>query len=188
MELAEPIELINRKLADYYGITDAGNPIWRVVWSDDQREKKLSKFTPEGLELIHPKVMEFKKYPYIKERWVLERLVVVPIQQQKELPVGIISYEPMWQFCVANTGEYAPPTIAAAKFIVDTVYAALGKASLGPKYRDPEAGSIEERKERVKLLEEQLFGDESSLALKTVTGEAVAYTGEPKIQSTEGVK
>lgn len=175
MELAEPIEEINRKLIDYYGKTDAGNAIWRVVWSDDQREKKLTDFTPEGLQLIHPQVIEVKKYPYIKERWVLERLVIIPIQQMRELPVSPYSYEPMWHFCIAETGEYAPPTIAAAKFIVDTVYAAMGKASLGPKYKDPtEDNPIESRRADIKKLEEQLFGDESGLEGKThLTGEGI---------------
>lgn len=174
MELAEPIEEINKKLIDYFGKTDAGNAIWRVVWSDDQREKKLSKFTPEGLELLFPQVMELKKYPYMREKWVLERLVIVPVQQMHELPVAPVSYEPMWQFCDPNTGEYAAPTIAAAKFIVDTVYAAQGKTSLGPKYKDESSGSLEERRARVKQLEEELFGDESGLEGKThLTGEGI---------------
>jgi hypothetical protein len=50
------------------------------------------------------------------------------------------------------------------------------------KYVDEEAKNpMEAQKERIDKLQEELFGDESSLLLRTVTGEAVAYTGEPKI-------
>jgi hypothetical protein len=175
MELAEPIEEINKKLVDYYGLeTSTGRPMWRVVWSEDQYEHRLTTHTPEGLQLIHPQVMLMKKYPYIQEKWVLERLVEVPIVNERELPASKLSYEPMYQFVYPNTGNYKPPTIAASKFIVDTVYAALGKVSLGAKYKDPTSGSIEERRARVKQLEEELFGDESGLEGKThLTGEGI---------------
>ncbi len=175
MELAEPIEEINKKLVDYYGLdSNTGRPMWRVVWSDDQREKRLTTHTPEGIQLMYPQVMELKKYPYIKEKWVLERLVIVPIVNERELPTSKLSYEPMYQFVNPNTGGYKPPTIAGARFIVDTVDAALGKVSLGAKYKDENTGSLEERIERVKKLEEELFGDESGLEGKThLTGEGI---------------
>jgi hypothetical protein len=45
---------------------------------------------------------------------------------------------------------------------------------LGAKYKDPTSGSIEERRARVKQLEEELFGDESGLEGKThLTGEGI---------------
>lgn len=187
MELTEQIESLNKQLVNLFGIDSlTGRAMWRIVWSEDQREKRLTEFTPEGLQMLFPQVMELKKYPYIKEKYVLERLVLVPVVHERELPVSKLSYEPIFQFCDAETGEYRPPTIGASKFIIDTLLAAEGKESLGPKYKDAETGTFEERKEQIKQLEEELFGDESSLKLKTVTGEAVAYTGEPKIQS--GVK
>lgn len=188
MELAEPIETINKQLIDHFGIdSDTGRPIWRVVWAADQYEKRLSKFTREGLELIHPEVMLLPKYDQrdldYKDRWILERLVVVPDVNSEELPTVKLSYEPMWVFR-DRFNNYLPPRFDACKMVVDTVYAAIGKQSLA-KYKDPEnsqEASLEMKRARVDKLIEELFGDESSLLGRTITGEAVAYTGEPKIE------
>lgn len=161
MELTEKIETINTQLVDLFGIdTITGMAIWRVVWSDDQREKRLSVFTEAGIELIYPVVMELPKYAYIKERYVLERLVVVPEINQDEIPASKLSYEPIWVFRDKD-GNYLPPKLAAAKFVVDTVYAAMGKTSLA-KYKDTEENTTEEgRQQRVDKLQEELYGDET---------------------------
>lgn len=188
MELAESIESINSSLVDEFGIdSDTGRPIWRVVWSDDQREKRLSEFTLEGIQLIHPEVMELPKYSWIRERYVLERLVIIPDINAHELPTRKLSYEPIWVFNDHITENYIPPTFMAAKFVVDTVYAAQGKSGLR-KYVDPEGtkeGAREAKEKRISKLEEELFGDESCLMMRTKTGEAVGYTGEPKINNLD---
>ena len=69
---------------------------------------------------------------------------------------------------------YLPPIMPATMFVIDTVYAALGKTSLA-KYVEDEMNVTEEgRQQRIKTLEEQLFGDESGLEGKTfLTGEAI---------------
>lgn len=174
MELAEPIESINRQLIDQFGIdTATGRPIFRVVWSEDQYEKRMTNCTKEGLLLPYPVLAELPKYrQWIREKYVLERLVLVPEQNQDEIPTSKMSYEPLWVFKGAND-EYVPPTMWACKFIVDTLYAALGKQSLA-KYVDEEAKNpIESREERIKKLEEELFGNESFLLGRTITGEAI---------------
>lgn len=162
----ESIDSINNQLIDLYGIdTVTGIPIWRIVWSDDQREHRKVAITPSGVHLLHPMVFELAKYPYIKERYVLERLVIVPEQHQDELPASKLSYEPMFVFQRPD-GSYLPPILPATKFIVDTVYAAMGKVSLA-KYT--EDNSEEARHERVRDLQEQLFGNETDV------GDALAY-------------
>lgn len=174
MELAEPIESINLQLEDHFGLdTMTGRPIFRVVWSEDQYEMRLTETTKEGFFLPYPIVQELPKYKqWIKERYVLERLVIVPEIQREELPASKTSYEPIWVF-EGKDGQYVPPTFWACKFIIDTLYAALGKSSLA-KYVDEEAKHPEEvREERIKRLEEELFGDESSLLGRTITGEAI---------------
>jgi len=65
------------------------------------------------------------------------------------------------------------------------VYAAQGKKSL-VKYADPESTEVEaiqEKHKRVDKLVEELFGDESSLLGRTITGEAVGYTGDQPFRS-----
>ena len=164
METTESIESINRQLRDFYGIdTSAGVPMWRVVWSDDQFEKRLMEYTPSGFQLTLPEVMEVRKYSYVQHKYILERLVIVPDPNKAELAGESFSYEPMWVF-QDHDGAYLPPRLDASKFIIDTVYAAMGKSSLR-KYID-----VNENKEkRVEKIQEELFGNE------TAVGDALAY-------------
>lgn len=187
MELTEPIESINRQLVSLFGIdSDTGRPMFRVVESWTQYEKRLTNITAEGLKLQYPKVQEKPKYDQRDLDWkgmyILERLVIVPLANQEEIPTEGMSYEPLWVF-KDNMGNPLPPRVDACKLVIDTMYAALGKKSMA-KYVDPDNDpeqSIHDKMVRVQALEEQLFGDESNLLLRTVTGEAVGYTGEPKI-------
>jgi len=163
MELTEKIESINRQLRDTYGIdSSSSQPMWRVVWSDDQFEKRLMEYTPSGVELLVPEVMEVRKYSYVQHRYILERLVLVPEPDKKELPESHTSYEPMWVFQDAND-NYLPPVLEACKFIIDTVYAAMGKKSLR-KYVEGE-----DKDARVEKIQQELFGNE------TAVGDALAY-------------
>lgn len=174
MELAEPIESINQQLIDLFGLdTATGQPMFRVVWSEDQFEKRLTDRSEKGLILPTPMVKLLPKYrQWINDRFVLERLVIVPETNIKELAGIKLSYEPLWVFR-DKFDRYVPPTLWACKFVIDTLYAALGKQSLA-KYVDEEAEHPEETKrERVKKLEEELFGDESSILGRTITGEAI---------------
>lgn len=187
MELTEPIESINKQLVSLFGIdSDTGRPMFRVVSSWDQYEKRLTNVTAEGFKLQYPEVLLKPKYDQRDVDWkgmyILERLVIVPLANQDEIPTSGMSYEPLWVF-KDNMGNPLPPRVDACKLVIDTMYAALGKSSMA-KYVDPDNDPetrIEEKMKRVQELEEQLFGDESNLLLRTVTGEAVGYTGEPKI-------
>jgi len=176
MELTEPIENINSQLVDLFGIdTITGNPLFRIVWSEDQFEKRLTSFTDSGLALLYPEVRLLPKYrQWIQNKYVLERLCVVPEINQDEIPTDKLSYEPIWVF-EKKDGVAIPTTLWASKIAIDSLYAAMGKKSLR-KYIDDEAKNPEEHKEkRLKEYEEQLFGDESSLLGRTITGEAVGY-------------
>ena len=186
MELTETVESINRQLIDLFGIdTINGISIFRVVWSNNQFEKRLVDTTDTGIILLTPVVREVPKYkPWILDRWVLERLVLIPEINKSELPAQKLSYEPIWVFQNSN-GDPLPPAIWACKFIIDTIYAAMGKKSLR-KYEDvEEQNPTEEREKRVAKLYEELFGDESSLLGRTITGEAIAMPQNYKSQQKE---
>lgn len=164
------VKYINKQLRSRYGIsTDTNQPIFRIVWSDDQLENRKAKFTAEGIELLTPQIMEFQKYKIIgiEGKWILERLVVVPEYQQEEIGVKL-SYEPIWVF-QDKDGNALPPRLDAALLIVNTLYAALGKKSLR-NYVDEQDGNSPEIKEaRVQKLQEELFGNE------TEVGDALAH-------------
>lgn len=182
--LPRDVDIINDQLISLYGIdTLTGKPMWRVSWSNDQYEKRLTEYTDSGLQLLIPEVRELPKYQWVKDRWILERLCLIPDINIGELPTERQSYECMFPFENAFTGEALPPNLQAAKFVVDTVYAAMGKKSMRRYIDDEDKNPVQVKEERINKLQEELFGDESSLLGRTITGEAVAYTGEPKIVS-----
>jgi hypothetical protein len=181
MELAETIENINKQLVDLFGIdTATTNPIWRVVWSEEQFEHRLGTYTditPAGLFVRE--VTEVRYVPkyrqWIKEKYVLERLVAIPEQNLIDLPATKMSYEPIWVFQDKNE-NYLPPRIDACKFIIDTVYAAQYGTKNLKKYHDPDnsqEAELTNRRKRVDGIIDELFGDQSSLAGTTKTGETI---------------
>lgn len=173
---------LNDQLREHFGIdTISSDPIWRVSWCNDQREMRMTDRTPEGLHLLYPELKYLPKYQWLKDRWILERLVVVPEFQAAELGGKAISYECLWVF-EGKDKQPVPPKFEACKFLVDLVYAAMGHRPM-QKYIDPESVEpMEEQKKRIDSLVEELFGDESNLLGRTITGEAVAYTGPSKME------
>jgi hypothetical protein len=177
----ERIESLNRQLIDLYGIdSDTGRPIFRIVWSEDQFEKRLMPTTDEGLLLLYPEVREVPKYrQWITQKYVLERLVIVPDINSKELAGLKLSYEPLWVF-MDRFDNALPPKIEVCKMVVDTVYAAQGKTSLA-KYKDPENNpeeAAELKKQRVDQLVLDMFGDETDISdhLSRQTGVVLSNT------------
>lgn len=169
----EKIESINERLRDLYGIdTLLGIPIFRVVWAPDQLEKRMTDRTDSGIMLLEPEVRELPKYQWITDAYVLERLVLVPDENQKELAGLKISYEPLWVFIGADDFP-VPPTTRGCQFVVDALYAGLGKKSMA-KYKEDipaiknEQENYEYRKKELDELQNQLFGDESGLKQQTI--------------------
>jgi hypothetical protein len=181
-DIPQEIHEINRQLIQHYGIDTDSNfaAMWRLAWSEDQYEHRLTNYTDEGLLLLHPEVRLLPKYrQWIQPPcWVLERLVVVPIVNQNELPSTAKSYEPIHPFLNPRDGNAIEPVFRACKFLVDLVYSAMDKKGSGmAKYVDELAKETpEEKKIRIDKLVDELFGDESMLLGRTVTGEAVGYT------------
>jgi hypothetical protein len=169
MELTESINSINKQLSDLFGIdTITGQSIWRVSWANDQYEKRLTDITIEGKELMQPEVQLLPKYSYIRDRWILERLVLIPVVNMSELPTQKMSYECMWNF-EDKYGNYLPPTVEGCKFVINLIYSAMGRSNMA-KYVDEEAKNpIETREKRINKLVEELFGNE------TDTGDALAH-------------
>lgn len=155
MEITEPIESINLQLKDLYGQdTLSGLPIWRISWSEDEKEKQLVATTETGAKLLHPEVREVKKYlGFIKDRYILERLVLVEGINTVFLPDQKISYEPVWIF-ETQSGIYLPPKMEVCQIVIDHVYKAQGKKNNLDKYIDP--NTLEEKKKRLDNIVEEL--------------------------------
>jgi hypothetical protein len=161
MELRESIESINKRLLDEFGVElSLGNqPKFRVVFSEDQYEKRLTSYTDEGFELLHPEVRLLPKYKqWIREKYILERLI--PVIGETDL-VSRVSYEPAWVFQDKN-GKYLPPFFEGCRFIIESMYESMGKKGMFTKYRDKNV-SEEERKAHLKKVEDELFGNETAV-------------------------
>lgn len=172
------IKVINQQLINHFGLdTSTGQPMWRVVFSDDQFEKRKMIYDDKGARLLHPEVREVPKYrQWIQHKWVLENLVVVPEENMEELAGLKVSYEPIFPF-ESNDGTPLFPTFDACKFVVDAINAAKGNKKLTKPKEEPEAAL-----ERVNKLHDELFGDENSITDALAYGEGVGYTGPSKIE------
>lgn len=172
----EAIETINKRLLDYYGKFDDGRANWRVVWSDDQFEKRWITHTSEGLELLNPKVEEVPKYSYISHRYVLERLLPVFMGQVISDLVETTSYEPVWTF-EDSQGNALPPIWEAIFLLIRTVQENIANAGHNAPYKLPEemGNTMEAQKARVDKLYEQLFGNENSITDSLSLDTAVGY-------------
>jgi hypothetical protein len=177
VETTESIESLNRQLVDLFGIdTITGDPIWRIVWSEEQFEKRLMDTTDSGLFLLKPEVRLVPKYrQWIKQKFVLERLVLIPEISMPELPAIKTSYEPIFVFMDKND-NYLPPRIDVAKIVIDTIYAAQGKSNLAKYIDNPD----EEQKKRIEEIYEYLYGDETNVtdSLRYKTGVVVPRSYE----------
>lgn len=189
------IQTLNQQLRDEYGSdTVTGLSIFRVTWAVDEFENRLGTyedFTPGGIYLrTVTEVRRVRKYPFDDGMYVLERLVVIPDDNRKELPDCNLSYEPLWTFMDKHNNPL-PPKISACQFIIQTVLAAqaVNKMMINGsegrdrptlvKYQHPQAGMgteelLETHSNKIKEIENQLFGDEvGQIGLDVLHGQGV---------------
>lgn len=184
MELSESIEYINKRLVAEFGLEWDGQPRWRVVFSDDQFELRWTNFSDSGMELINPEVRMLPKYKqYIRERYILERLV--PVVQPSDL-VSKISYEPAWTFMDDN-GKYLPPYFEGCKFVIESVYSKIEKKGTHVRYRDPSKDPGHKERELSKI-ERDLFGNETSTTDSLHAREGVVNPYDSKTASENELK
>jgi hypothetical protein len=175
------IDRLNNYLARDYGYFNGELPNWRIVWSDDQVEKRLSKFTDFGVELVDPVVMEKPKYrQYIHQKYILERLIPIPPRLDNDL-VGKFSYEPIFVFADKDD-NFLPPRYDVCKIVIYGVYHKAA-ASVGVQYRDPRAEEDFREMElaRMESLKEYLWGNETPVTDALAADSAVGYTGKETV-------
>jgi hypothetical protein len=177
----EQLETLNDRLERFYGHFEDGRPNFRIVWSEDEYdtvfgtydifEKGIYLRTETGFKKIH-------KYWYMRDQYIVERLMGVPVVNTKDLLVKA-SYEPIWGFRLPKS--HIPPW-EAIKLVVDTLINTMHKArSMVEKYKeDPINLNTKEAIEaRVEKAKEEIFGGESdtaSMALHRKEGVVVPHT------------
>lgn len=173
---------LNAKLVDFFGRTE-NFANFRVVWSEDQLEKRLCYQTPEGFQLLQPEMRELPKYSqYIQNKYVLEGLTVVPEIQQKQLTTPL-SYEPIWVF--EKDGQAVYPSWGAVKFVLDTLKRQTESGSY-TRHKDPMEDSEQYKHDRaVELakLQEEMFGNESDVADALAYKEGIVVPGAPNVSN-----
>jgi len=173
----ESIRVLNKRLEDRFGrFHTTSSPLWRLSWSEHEYEKRYGTYRDfvSGTNILLREVSEVretKKYPYIENRWILERLVEVPEINQDELTTKL-SYECIWAFKLAQQ-----PTWNAIEFLVDVCQEGTNKHKTIDKGPGPEE-AIEERRTRIEKLHEELFGDESEIADALHWGQGVIVPGK----------
>ncbi len=173
MELRESIESINKKLLDDYGSDIADNRAkYRVVWSDDQYEKRITTHDKNGNQYIHPVIQELPKYKqYIRHRYVLEKLTVV--QGETDLLEKVV-YEVIWTF-QDKRGKYLPPWFAACKHIIENILMNMAIKNYHAKYKD--TMSKEKYLEDLQKMEDELFGNETEVGDHLAYGTGIVVPG-----------
>src|SRR5438128_607892 len=132
MYTVERLEVINRRLVDRFGKFEDGRALWRVVWSDDQFEKRTTEFS-KGV-YIGPHIEQLPKYGYIEHKYILERLL--PVYGGSDLTEST-SYEPIWTF-EDKHNDALPPKWEVIEIVIDAVYKKASESVGIAKYKMPE--------------------------------------------------
>lgn len=166
---AHEVVLFNNKLQEKYGETE-NRANFRITWSEDEFENRITGYDDKGNPLLVPQVRLLPKYrQWIDNKYVLERLTVVPQIQQNDLTT-LLSYEPIWVF-EDRHGNRQLPTLRGIIFIIDNLLEKL-EHPVDTKYVNPEDDpkeGAEIREARLKQLEKDLFGNETNV------GDALAH-------------
>lgn len=166
--MLERIETLNQRLIDRYGrFLDTNHPLYRIVWSEDQLEKRKITHTKDGFQLLTPEIQEVPKYrQWVHNKFILENLHVVPEFSNTDL-VEKLSYEPLWVF-ETEKGEAIAPIWPAVEVIIETQRGNM--EGLTKKYADPRDDNAREwHRQEIDKLAAELFGNE------TDTGDALKY-------------
>lgn len=121
--MATDTQILNKWLKEQYGSDLRGRAWYRVIWSEDETEKRLGTFEDYYGSVFagfFHGLREVKKYanPTYKERWILEKLIYGI--QNAEIWGDTArdgSYEPIWVFRGPND-TYQRPTAKACSFVL----------------------------------------------------------------------
>jgi hypothetical protein len=186
----EPLEVINQRLIDRYGLFENGQARYRLVWSEDQMEHRFGEYnqfdsngnflgTRTGFCLV-PKYKQ-----WMPNQWVLENLVVVG-DQNRELTTKL-SYEPLHGFINFYTSKPLDPTWRAIEFLIENMRHRMAEI-VGVEYKDPLIDesdpkiSFEVREARLRDLQQELFGNETDTTDALAYHEGVGYTSNKSIE------
>ena len=169
--MSEDIAWINKQLVKQYGTTADKRPIFRVILSDNQTEKRRSNYTGNGIFLgrWNTVVRETLKYPYLKGKYVLE--MYLPVHGNPEL-VTKTTYEPLYVF-QDKDGNPLPPLFKVAKYVIDSI-----KKEISSKSSEEDADKKKQDKEIANFID--YFEDigHTTIGSHIATGSGVFLPGD----------
>lgn len=169
----ETIEAINARLVDRFGRDVYGNAKFRVVWSDDQIEKRngtVNEFYGGVFVRATTGVHEWPKYPFFKHRHILEMCC---INTNPEL-VTQFTYEPLYKFEDKN-GNALPLDWECVEFFMHCLL--YGKPTAKSDWDEQDR---KEREREEQLAYDYLDNQSPYLASKIRDGEA-AFIDSTKV-------
>jgi hypothetical protein len=168
------IHLCNRKLIDIYGKDFLDQPIYRIVWSENEIEKRFGFFRDyvPGTNILLREVQEVRevrKYSYLAPQWILEKLFFNQhndeILDNSTYSPSTCTYEPLWCFGHEDNGRARRPVWRAIELILMSVN---NPEKLTPSQMTD--AEIEQAKEDEKimmdLMEEHIPNDSLHTAIK----------------------
>lgn len=160
----ETIETLNRRLLERYGTDIYLRPRYRIVWADDQFEKRESTFS--DFHMIHTlirtekEVREVRKYPDFLGLHILETLTFCPFPDVKTHN----GYEPLFVF-QRNDGTRLQPIWSAVEFIIKRLNTKVELKSESNFVEQDEKEAEQEAQDFLAMLE-----DPAKIADAKVTG------------------
>lgn len=186
-ELPNSVKQMNNYLQRDFGYWNALYPKYRISWAEDQYEKRYVTHNRFGFELSNPVIEERPKYSWLKGKFILEACILVPKGDKKYDLAGDISYECIWVFERGN-GDALPPNYTVCKFVIETRERNMNFDNSSPKYPD-EVETKEEKEARLKILENELFGNETRIGDRLAIQEGIvvpqSYNGERNVTATD---
>ena len=155
------------------------HPRLRVVYANDEMEKKVVTHTPEGLQLLYPEVRETKKYwKWAENKYVLEGFCDTP---EGSGFLEKYSYEPIFTFEDALDRPLYPDW-RVIRTVIETVRHNIehGVAKYIDPLLEPETAKDEQAKSINKIYEEY-YGNESDITDSLMLGSGVSLSGLKKV-------
>jgi len=169
----DAVKHINKWLKGQYGSDLLNRPIFRIVWSEDELEKRAGTFEDFYGSILcrtWKGVRECKKYgaATYKERFILEKLIFGIDNQEIWGETKNGTYEPVWVF--RGPGDtYQVPTLKATEFVLRMLLGDKEKRT----QKDVDYDEAQSLQEDIETAYEALGGPEGDISSHLRTGSGI---------------
>lgn len=184
--MSATVKEINKRLK-IYGSNDYGDPNFRVVFTDDETERRKGTFTDYHNNIFVRTVSEIRevpKYPWLKARFIIERWASGDKAYHPDLVTiknGV--YICIYVFQSSKDGSYLPPLWKVTEIIVDAVLHPARGSEI--KSRDIAIEEVTKEKEIVEIQEGLAIQSENSKIKDRLSSRESASVGYSKILLTD---